>query len=135
MGPSRENDQSVSDLYAFQNVTRGVALATQVRLANSSATRRRGLLDAESLESGAGLWIVPCEAIHTFGMKVRLDIVFLDKDLKVRKISPDVGPRRISICLRAHSVLELAAGTAAHSGTQPGDQLRREPIGHKPGEG
>src|SRR5690348_12563846 len=116
----------MSDLYAFQNVTRGVTLATQIRVANSSAARRRGLLDAEILEPGTGLWIVPCEAIHTFGMKVRLDIVFLDKDLKVRKISPDVGPWRFSICLRAHSVLELAAGTVARSGSQPGDQLRRE---------
>ena len=117
----------MTDLYAFQNVTRGVALATQVRVADSSATRRRGLLDAETLEPGAGLWIVPCEAIHTFGMKVRLDVVFLDKNLKILKISPDVGPWRLSICLRAHSVLELAAGAAARSGTQPGDQLRREP--------
>jgi len=117
----------MSALYRFQNVTRGVVLATQVRVADSSAGRRRGLLDAKTLEPGAGLWIVPCEAIHTFGMKVRLDIVFLDKNLKVRKISPDVGPRRISICLRAHSVLELAAGTTERSGTQSGDQLRREP--------
>jgi hypothetical protein len=116
----------MSDLYTFQNVTRGVALATQVRVANSSTTRRRGLLDVETLEPGTGLWIVPCEAIHTFGMKVRLDIIFLDRYLKVRKISPNVGPRRISICLRAHSVLELAAGAAARSNTQPGDQLRRE---------
>jgi uncharacterized protein len=119
----------MSDLYAFQNVTRGATLATQVRVANSSAARRRGLLDAKTLEPGAGLWIVPCEAIHTFGMKVRLDIVFLDKNLKVRKIAPNVGPRRLSICLRAHSVLELAAGAAARSGTQPGDQLTRQPSG------
>ena len=117
----------MSDLYAFQNVTRGIELATHIRVADSSAARRRGLLDAENLEPGTGLWIVPCEAIHTFGMKVRLDIVFLDKNLKVRKISPDVGPRRISICLRAHSVLELAAGTASRSGTQPGDQLTCAP--------
>jgi uncharacterized protein len=117
----------VSDLYSFHNVTRGVALAMQVSVAATSATRRRGLLDADNLEPGAGLWIVPCEAIHTFGMKVRLDIVFLDKNLKVRKISRDVGPRRISVCLRAHSVLELPAGTVARSGTQPGDQLVRRP--------
>ena len=129
MGPPRENDQPMSDLYAFQNVTRGAPLATHVRVANSSAARRRGLLDAKTLEPGAGLWIVPCEAIHTFGMKVRLDIIFLDKNLKVRKIAPNVGPRRLSICLRAHSVLELAAGAAARSGTQPGDQLTRQPSG------
>src|SRR5882724_10908358 len=111
MGPARTNDQSVNDaVYVIHNVTRGLILATHVAVAGTSEARRRGLLDADNLESGSGLWIVPCEAIHTFGMKVRLDVVFLDKDFQVRKISPDLGPRRISICLRAHSVLELAAG-------------------------
>ena len=127
MGTSRTNHQYVNDLYLFHNVTRGRALATQVSVAGTSAARRRGLLDAEHLAPGSGLWIVPCEAIHTFGMKVPLDIVFLDKHLQVRKISPDVGPRRISICLRAHSVLELPAGTVARSGTQIGDRLQKSP--------
>jgi uncharacterized membrane protein (UPF0127 family) len=117
----------VNNLYLFHNVTRGLALATQVSVAGTSEARRRGLLDAEDLESGAGLWIVPCEAVHTFGMKMRLDIVFLDRNLQVRKIARDVGPRRMSICLRAHSVLELPAGAVDRSGTQPGDQLQKRP--------
>jgi hypothetical protein len=115
----------VSDLYAIHNVTRGVTLATHVALAGTSEARRRGLLDAENLDAGAGLWIVPCEAIHTFGMKVRLDIVFLDKNFQVRKISTGLGPWRMSICLRAHSVLELPAGAIARSGTQLGDRLEK----------
>jgi uncharacterized protein len=58
-------------------------------------------------------------------MKVRLDVVFLDKDFQVRKISADLGPRRMSICLRAHSVLELPAGAVARSGTKLGDLLEK----------
>jgi uncharacterized membrane protein (UPF0127 family) len=127
MGPPRTNDQPVNDLYVIHNVTRGLTLATHVALAGTSEARRRGLLDAESLEAGIGLWIVPCEAIHTFDMKVRLDVVFLDKNLQVRKISSDLGPWRMSVCLQAHSVLELPAGAVARSGTQHGDQLRKEP--------
>lgn len=125
MGPSGKNDQSVNDFYLVHNVTRGLTLATRVAVAGTSEARRRGLLDAENLEAGSGLWIVPCEAIHTFGMKVRLDVVFLDKHFQVRKISADLRPRRISVCLRAHSVLELPAGTVARSGTQPGDRLEK----------
>jgi uncharacterized membrane protein (UPF0127 family) len=121
MGPARTNDQ----LYLIHNVTRGITLATHVALAGTSEARRRGLLDAENLDSGSGLWIVPCEAIHTFGMKIRLDIVFLDKNFQVRKISADLGPWRMSICLRAHSVLELPAGAVARSGTQLGDRLEK----------
>jgi hypothetical protein len=109
----------------IHNLTRGLTLATHVALAGTSEARRRGLLDAENLDGGAGLWIVPCEAIHTFGMKVRLDVIFLDKNFQVRKISPDLGPRRMSLCLRAHSVLELPAGAVGRSGTKLGDQLEK----------
>jgi uncharacterized membrane protein (UPF0127 family) len=128
MGAPRTNDQPVNDdLYVIRNVTRGLTLATHVALAGTSQARRRGLLHAENLDAGSGLWIVPCEAIHTFGMKVRLDVVFLDKNFQVRKISPDLGPRRMSICLRAHSVLELPAGAVARSGTKLGDRLEKRP--------
>jgi uncharacterized membrane protein (UPF0127 family) len=34
--------------------------------------------------------------------------------------------RRISLCLRAHSVVELPAGTIDETGTQKGDQLELE---------
>jgi uncharacterized protein len=125
MGPPRTNDQPVNDLYVIHNLTRGLTLATHVALAGTSEARRRGLLDAENLDTGAGLWIVPCEAIHTFGMKVRLDVIFLDKNFQVRKISADLGPRRMSICLRAHSALELPAGAVARSGTKLGDRLEK----------
>ena len=59
MGPPRTNDQPVNDLYVIHNLTRGLTLATHVALAGTSEARRRGLLDAENLDAGAGLWIVP----------------------------------------------------------------------------
>lgn len=75
------------------------------------------------LGKGAGLWIAPCEAIHTMGMKIPIDVLFLSKSYEVRKISAGLPPWRFSVCLRAHSVLELASGTLKSSGTQAGDQL------------
>lgn len=106
-----------------ENLTRGITLATRVQVAGTSSARRRGLKGVTELEDGSGLWIAPCEAIHTIGMKIPIDVLFLSKDYRVRKISAGLGPRRISICLPAHSVLELRAGTVGASGTQPGDQL------------
>jgi uncharacterized membrane protein (UPF0127 family) len=87
------------------------------------------LLGVLDLETGSGLWIAPCEAVHTFGMKMPLDTVFLDALFQVRKLSSNLKPWRISICLSARSVLELQAGTISRSGTQPGDRLlfRRAP--------
>jgi uncharacterized membrane protein (UPF0127 family) len=106
-----------------RNQTRNVVLGQAVEVADTSAKRRTGLLKHERLEAGEGLWIVPCESVHTFFMKFPIDLVYLDTCRKVRKVSNAVPPWRISACLRACSVLELPAGTVVQSGTKVGDEL------------
>lgn len=101
-------------------------LAETADIADTSAKRRTGLLKHTSLGPGEGLWIVPCEAVHTFGMKFAIDVVFLNKKRVVRKIRHAMPKRRIAVDLLAHSVLELPAGTLAETGTEPGDQLELE---------
>lgn len=111
-----------------RNKTRDVTLATAADVADSSETRRTGLLKHASLEEGHGLWIVPCEAVHSFWMKFSIDVLYLDKSKKVRKIRHDMKPWKMSMCLPADSVLELPAGTARRTGTEPGDQLEFEKV-------
>ena len=81
------------------------------------------MLKHKSLPPGEGLWIVPCESVHTFFMKFPIDLVYLDKKNQVKKVRHAVPPWRLSACLAAHSVLELPAGTAAETGTAAGDVL------------
>jgi uncharacterized membrane protein (UPF0127 family) len=106
-----------------RNQTRDTVLARAAEVADTSAKRRTGLLKHERLEPGEGLWIVPCESVHTFFMKFPIDLVYLDKHRKVRKVRSTVRPWRLSACLLAHSVLELPAGAVKQSGTQAGDEL------------
>ena len=98
-------------------------LAHCVDVADSGAKRRKGLLGRAMLPAGEGLWIVPCEAVHTFGMQFPIDLVYLDRDKRVKKVRHGVPPRRLSACLFAHSVLELASGSIRRTQTQPGDKL------------
>ncbi len=105
------------------NATRGNTLATQLEVARTSAERTKGLLGRDSLPPGGGLWIVPCESVHTFWMRFPIDLVYVDRAMRVRKVRSSVGPWRVSACLRAHSVIELPAGIVHQTGTQPGDQL------------
>ena len=98
-------------------------MANRAGVADSSSLRRTGLLKHERLEEGEGLWIVPCEAVHTFGMNFAIDVLYLSKQKKVLKIRDNMKKSRMSLCLRAHSVLELPAGRAAETGTVVGDQL------------
>jgi uncharacterized membrane protein (UPF0127 family) len=106
------------------NVTRGVVLAEEARVADSIRTRMVGLLRHAELAPGDGLWIVPCNSIHSFAMKFAFDAIFLDRDLKIVHLMREMKPWRISpIKFAAHSVLEIPAGVIARSGSQLGDQL------------
>ena len=107
----------------MRNITRGVVLADSADLADTSAKRRTGLLKHTGLEPGEGLWIVPCESVHSFFMKFTIDVLYLDRTRKVRGLRANMKPWRLSACLPAHSVLELPAGTIERTGTQKGDQL------------
>ena len=105
------------------NLTRQTLLANYVTLADQGATRRKGLLGRKWLSKGEGLWILPCEAVHTFGMQFPIDLLYLDCSHRIIKISSDVPPWRLSICLTGHSVLELASGVIRDSRTETGDEL------------
>ena len=107
----------------IRNQTRDTVLAESAGVADTSAARRKGLLKHESLPEGEGLWIAPCEAVHTFGMGFPIDVLYLDRKKKVLKVRENMVPWRISGCLRAHSVLELPAGRAGRCATSVGDQL------------
>jgi uncharacterized membrane protein (UPF0127 family) len=94
-----------------------------MEVADSAAQRNKGLLGRERLSPGEGLWIIPCEAVHTFWMRFPIDLVYLDRKMRIRKLSSDVRPWRLSACLWAHSVLELPPGTIHATQTQYGDRL------------
>lgn len=109
--------------FRVRNLTRDTVIGDAIDSAETSAERRIGLLKHEKLEEGAGLWIVPCEAVHTFFMKFAIDLIYLDRKHRVRGIRRAVGPWKLSMCLSAHSVLELPPGTIDRTKTQEGDEL------------
>ena len=110
-------------LVAVRNITRDSLVGERVEVAGSNVKRSRGLLGRKDLPRGEGMWIIPCEAIHTFFMQFPIDLIYLDKKLRVKKVRSSVKAWRISACLSAHSVLELPAGTIQYTQTQRGDLL------------
>lgn len=110
----------------IRNASKEIVLADNVAVADTSAERRRGLLQHQSLPKGQGIWIVPCEAVHTWGMQFPIDVLFLNRRRQVVKVRKHMSRRQVAICLRAHSVLELPAGTAEVTCTAKGDQLEFE---------
>jgi uncharacterized membrane protein (UPF0127 family) len=108
------------------NQTTNRVLADRADIADTSQKRRTGLLKHTGLAPGEGLWIAPSEGVHTFGMKFPIDVVFLTRNKKILKVRPNMVRGRISLSLRAHSVLELPAGTLDQTGTSAGHQLEFE---------
>jgi hypothetical protein len=105
------------------NLTRNTVLATCMEVADSAAMRNKGLLGRERISPGEGLWIIPCASVHTFWMRFPIDLVYLDRKKRIRKLRSDVRPWRLSACLWARSVLELPPGTILGTQTQHGDRL------------
>jgi len=114
------------------NVTRGVRVTQCGRIADNPWTKLIGLLRDRTLEFGDGMWLKPCNSIHSFGMRFTFDAIFLDKNLRVVHLVCEMKPWRISrMVFSAHSVLEVPAGMICQSATDLGDQfeMQREKIG------
>ena len=89
-----------------------------------SARGARGLLGRDGLELDSGLLLSdPLRCIHTFGMRFAIDIVFLDRSLRVVDVASDVRPWRVRACRRGPYQLELAAGSATGHGFVPGRRV------------
>jgi len=84
-----------------------------------------GLLGRRGLDAGGGLWIKPSSGVHTFGMAFRIDVVGLDRDLKVIKLWRCLAPFRVTaVSLKMKSVLELPCGSISKAELQLGDQVQ-----------
>ena len=92
-------------------------------LAETPLTRLKGLLGRSELEQGEGLLLRPAASIHTFFMRFPIDAVWVDRNLTVLKISPDLGTWKTAACRGARGVVELPAGEAARRGLSSGDRL------------
>ena len=107
--------------YSLHNTRTGDVLARALEGAFTRKDRNRGLLGRTSLEAGEGLLIVPCSSVHTWFMKFAIDVIFVARDGRVRKIARARPPWRLAIGLGSFAVVELPAHAA--SATQAGDVL------------
>ena len=119
--------------FVVRNRTRGAILASDVQLADTPRTRRIGLLKHKRLNPGQGLWIYPSQAIHTFGMQFPIDVLFLDRRMRVKRMYHQLAPFRLtSLVWSAQSVLELPSGSLARTMTAVGDELQISPREEPP---
>lgn len=106
------------------NEDTGTEIAHTCRIADNFFTRLKGLQGKTVLPVGEGLLIKPCNSVHTFGMKMNIDVVFLSKENEVLYIMEKMPPRKISpIVKKAAVVLELPAGQLEQTPVLKGQYL------------
>ena len=109
---------------ALLNKTTGRPIGRRVAVADTALSRFVGLLGRSGLGPGEGLLIKPSSGVHTIGMRFSIDVVALDKRLRVVEVWPELKPYRVSrVSLAFRYMLELAAGEISRSGIKIGDQL------------
>ncbi len=79
----------------------------RMRVACSLYARLKGLLGRDSFEGA--LLLVPCNDIHTFGMRAALDVAFVGADGEVLKSFREIGPKRRLRCRQAVATIERFA--------------------------
>ena len=110
------------------NLTRQTFLSFGVSVADSHLARLRGLLGRARMRSGHGLWVVPCQGIHTVGLRFPIDVVYLDSSFRVVSVIEHLSPFRVTpLRGRSASVLELPTQTVFWSNTKVGDQFLISP--------
>lgn len=102
---------------------RGRDIGVDVSITETAQERMRGLLGHDALASDQALLLRRCGSIHTFGMRFAIDVLFLDRQLRVLAIRHDVPRRRMRFSLRAAHTLEMAACAARLHGLAVGDSL------------
>ncbi|MFC1655468.1 DUF192 domain-containing protein [Patescibacteria group bacterium] len=130
---------ALTGCFSFNDGTKELVLNTSdgvhtytVEIADSTEERKQGLQEREKLEENTGMFFVyeepnPKMAFWMPNMKISLDMIFFDKDMKVVDYFQEVPPCESESCAHytpkvvSQYVLEVNAGTVDEIGLDIGD--------------
>lgn len=107
----------------LMNARTNEVIADHVEVADTRATRRRGLLGRDRMEPSTALMLLPSFSIHTAFMRFPIDAVFVNREGMVVRVVTDMGPWKMAAAWRAHAVIELPAGALRTHDVRAGDRL------------
>lgn len=114
--------------FILHDVDAETVLATRIEAAFNSETRRRGLLGRTDFAEGSALVIAPCSAIHTFFMKMVIDVAFVSRAGVILKTYSSLPAWRLAFAVGAFAVIELPAGTLSRSRSKRQHRLHLSSI-------
>jgi len=109
------------------NRTRNEVLAERAELATSYWARFWGLMGRRELPVGSGMVLRPGGGIHTWFMRIPIDVVHVDKNDVVTHVVRGIRPWRFGpLFVGGRLAVELPSGAAER--TQAGDEIALETV-------
>ena len=111
------------------NLSSTKLLCSQAQYANRFINRLIGLLGKKEMLEGEGLIIYPCNMVHSLGMRMTIDVLFLNQIHEVVYCMERMPPNKISPHIKdASYVIELPPGLIAQTNTRMGDKILCQAI-------
>ncbi|WP_175911945.1 MULTISPECIES: DUF192 domain-containing protein [unclassified Burkholderia] len=104
-------------------VVGGRVTGVRVAVTESARERMKGLLGRDALGPDEALLLARCGAVHTFGMRFAIDVLFVSRTNRVVAVHRGVCAGRILMHWRGAKTLEMASGAAARHGIGVGMDL------------
>jgi hypothetical protein len=102
------------------NTSKNALVGSDIRVAATAWSRLVGLLGQVSLDPGGGLLIVPSSGVHTWGMLFPIDVVALDRRMRVLGVWERLGGFRIAAVGWRHAVFSSCRlGPSGAVGSKP----------------
>lgn len=124
MAPPKEMLNRLEDLPLLPPDALSPGLTLRVHVANTHIARLKGLAGRRVQPTpDVGLLLTHTAAVHTWGMRFPLDLIWLSKAGVVIRIDRNVGPRRHVLCRGASAVIETPNNPAHPLGLEEGHRL------------
>jgi uncharacterized membrane protein (UPF0127 family) len=105
------------------------SFSVPLEIATSYRARTKGLLGRDAVEGA--ILLSPANSVHTFRMRLSIDVAYLDRNLRVIAVRT-MRPGRLGLPrVRARHVLEATAGAMDGWGVRPGKRV--EVVAHRTG--
>lgn len=116
-------------LYQLCEENTGRVVVARLELARTLWKQTVGLLGRSRLAANSGIWLEPCNSIHTFGMQFAIDVLFLDASGGLVYTVQCMKPWRVCWPVwRARVVVEIPEGTIAARDIQVGNRYQLSDI-------
>lgn len=99
-------------------------LADRCKVAKTFGSRFLGLMGRKNIPENEAIVFPKCSSIHTFFMRIPIDVVFVSKDGKVVRILSELKPWKMLAPVRGAShVIEMGAFSVEKKNIKLGDNL------------